>query len=116
MYIPRTYAESLVLTCRSNSPGIDDAESASTSTFVTALVFNAIVFGAELAEGKTYLYGQECKAAVFTWQGCTIEMSTALCLPSAPSAYMRALCVYLSPWASTSQAIPPSSTSPTRRP
>ncbi|KAI9446249.1 hypothetical protein H4582DRAFT_1904620 [Lactarius indigo] len=36
----------------------------------------AEVFGAELAEGKYYLFGHECKAAVFTWQGCTIEMRT----------------------------------------
>ncbi|KAH9846088.1 Pre-mRNA cleavage complex II protein Clp1-domain-containing protein [Lenzites betulinus] len=35
----------------------------------------AEVFGAELAEGKTYLFGQECKAAVYTWQGCTIEVT-----------------------------------------
>ncbi|OJT03522.1 mRNA cleavage and polyadenylation factor CLP1 [Trametes pubescens] len=35
----------------------------------------AEIFGAELAEGKTYLFGQECKAAIYTWQGCTIEMS-----------------------------------------
>ncbi|KAI6127761.1 Pre-mRNA cleavage complex II protein Clp1-domain-containing protein [Pisolithus croceorrhizus] len=35
---------------------------------------NAEIFGAELAEGKTYLFGFECKAAVFTWQGCTIVM------------------------------------------
>ncbi|KAG5653694.1 Cleavage polyadenylation factor subunit clp1 [Sphagnurus paluster] len=35
----------------------------------------AEIFGAELAEGKQYLFGSECKAAVFTWQGCTIQMS-----------------------------------------
>ncbi|KAI0807663.1 Pre-mRNA cleavage complex II protein Clp1-domain-containing protein [Fomes fomentarius] len=35
----------------------------------------AEIFGAELAEGKTYLFGEECKAAVFTWQGCTIEVT-----------------------------------------
>ncbi|KAG1891418.1 Pre-mRNA cleavage complex II protein Clp1-domain-containing protein [Suillus subluteus] len=35
----------------------------------------AEVFGAELAEGKTYLFGTECRAAVFTWQGCTLEIS-----------------------------------------
>lgn len=39
---------------------------------------NAEIFGAELAEGKTYLFGFECKAAVFTWQGCTIVMSAPL--------------------------------------
>ncbi|KAA1469407.1 hypothetical protein DENSPDRAFT_835025 [Dentipellis sp. KUC8613] len=36
---------------------------------------HAEIFGAELAEGKTYLFGWECKAAVFTWQGCTIEVT-----------------------------------------
>ncbi|SRR5229473_1510062 len=35
------------------------------------------VFGAELADGKYYLFGHECKAAIFTWQGCTIEMSSS---------------------------------------
>jgi polyribonucleotide 5'-hydroxyl-kinase len=37
---------------------------------------HAEVFGAELADGKYYLFGHECKAAIFTWQGCTIEMSS----------------------------------------
>ncbi len=37
------------------------------------------MFGAELAEGKYYLFGHECKAAIFTWQGCTIEISFAVC-------------------------------------
>ncbi|KAF7322484.1 mRNA cleavage and polyadenylation factor CLP1 [Mycena chlorophos] len=36
---------------------------------------NAEVFGAELAANRPYLFGQECKAAIYTWQGCTIEMS-----------------------------------------
>jgi len=35
----------------------------------------AEIFGAELVVGKNYLFGVECKAAVFTWRGCTIEMS-----------------------------------------
>lgn len=35
---------------------------------------NAEICGAELAEGKTYLFSLECKAAVFTWKGCTIEI------------------------------------------
>ncbi|KAG6832055.1 Cleavage polyadenylation factor subunit clp1 [Tricholoma furcatifolium] len=30
---------------------------------------NAEIFGSELAEGKQYLFGSECKAAVFTWRG-----------------------------------------------
>ncbi|KAH9833021.1 Pre-mRNA cleavage complex II protein Clp1-domain-containing protein [Rhodofomes roseus] len=34
----------------------------------------AEIFGAELAEGSVYLFGFECKAAVYTWQGCTIEV------------------------------------------
>jgi polyribonucleotide 5'-hydroxyl-kinase len=38
----------------------------------------AEVFGAELAEGNVYLFGFECKAAVFTWVGCTLEMSPCL--------------------------------------
>ncbi|KAF6763856.1 hypothetical protein DFP72DRAFT_986592 [Ephemerocybe angulata] len=37
----------------------------------------AEIFGAELVEGKTYLFTSECKAALYTWQGCVIEMSTA---------------------------------------
>ncbi|KAF8447839.1 hypothetical protein L210DRAFT_3715673 [Boletus edulis BED1] len=39
---------------------------------------HAEIFGAELAEGKSYLFGSECKAAVFTWHGCTIQMSRSL--------------------------------------
>ncbi|KAH0830677.1 hypothetical protein J3R83DRAFT_2132 [Lanmaoa asiatica] len=35
---------------------------------------HAEIFGAELAEGKSYLFGEESKAAVFTWHGCTIQM------------------------------------------
>ncbi|KAF5358007.1 hypothetical protein D9756_001285 [Leucocoprinus leucothites] len=35
----------------------------------------AEIFGAELVPGKYYLFGVECKAAVFTWKGCTIEIS-----------------------------------------
>ncbi|KAF8463804.1 Pre-mRNA cleavage complex II protein Clp1-domain-containing protein [Gautieria morchelliformis] len=34
----------------------------------------AEVFGTELAVGKTFLFGSECKAAIFTWQGCTLEV------------------------------------------
>lgn len=41
---------------------------------------HAEVFGAELADGKYYIFGHECKAAIFTWQGCTIEMSPFLSL------------------------------------
>ena len=35
----------------------------------------AEIYGCELAEGKSYLFGEECKAAVFTWRGASIEMS-----------------------------------------
>ncbi|OCH84996.1 Clp1-domain-containing protein [Obba rivulosa] len=35
---------------------------------------HAEIFGAELVEGKPYVFGSECKAAVYTWQGCTLEM------------------------------------------
>ncbi|PCH37779.1 hypothetical protein WOLCODRAFT_135845 [Wolfiporia cocos MD-104 SS10] len=35
----------------------------------------AEIFGSELAESTTYLFGLECKAAVYTWQGCTIEVT-----------------------------------------
>ncbi|KAJ7583008.1 Pre-mRNA cleavage complex II protein Clp1-domain-containing protein [Mycena floridula] len=41
---------------------------------------HAEVFGAEMTESKWYLFGSECKAAVFTWQGCTLEMSSLLYL------------------------------------
>ncbi|THH06497.1 hypothetical protein EW145_g4045 [Phellinidium pouzarii] len=35
---------------------------------------SAEVFGAELSEGVTHLFGSECKAAVYTWQGCTLQI------------------------------------------
>ena len=35
----------------------------------------AEIFGFELVEGKVYLFAFECKAAVYTWQGCVLEMS-----------------------------------------
>ncbi|KAF8660609.1 hypothetical protein AX16_001588 [Volvariella volvacea WC 439] len=46
-----------------------------TSIAIKLLKGNAEIFGAELAEGKQYVFGMECKAAVFTWQGCTIEVT-----------------------------------------
>ncbi|KAI0780453.1 Pre-mRNA cleavage complex II protein Clp1-domain-containing protein [Trametes elegans] len=46
-----------------------------TSLAIKLVTGYAEIFGAELAEGKTYLFGQECKAAVYTWQGCTIEVT-----------------------------------------
>jgi polyribonucleotide 5'-hydroxyl-kinase len=42
---------------------------------ITLLHGQAEVFGAELIEGKQHLFGGECKAAVFTWKGCTIEVT-----------------------------------------
>ncbi|PPQ93281.1 hypothetical protein CVT25_015279 [Psilocybe cyanescens] len=36
---------------------------------------HAEIFGFELAEGKVYLFGFECKAALYTWKGCVIEIS-----------------------------------------
>ncbi|KAF9227794.1 hypothetical protein BS17DRAFT_774335 [Gyrodon lividus] len=46
-----------------------------TSLAIKLVRGHAEVFGAELAEGKSYLFGSECKAAVFTWQGCTLEVT-----------------------------------------
>ncbi|KAH7889600.1 Pre-mRNA cleavage complex II protein Clp1-domain-containing protein [Phlebopus sp. FC_14] len=46
-----------------------------TSLAIKLIQGHAEVFGAELAEGQTYLFGSECKAAVFTWQGCTLQIS-----------------------------------------
>ncbi|KAG2020160.1 cleavage/polyadenylation factor ia subunit Clp1p [Coprinopsis cinerea AmutBmut pab1-1] len=46
-----------------------------TSLAIKLVRGRAEIFGAELVEGKTYLFAMECKAAVFTWNGCTIEMS-----------------------------------------
>lgn len=46
-----------------------------TSLAIKLVRGHAEVFGAELAEGKQYLFGSECKAAIFTWQGCTIEVT-----------------------------------------
>lgn len=47
---------------------------------------HAEIFGAELAEGKSYLFAAECKAAVFTWHGCTIQMSPPV-PPRVPAHY-----------------------------
>jgi len=46
-----------------------------TSLAIKLVHGQAEIFGAELAEGKPYLFGSECKAAIFTWQGCTIEVT-----------------------------------------
>ncbi|KAH8106888.1 Pre-mRNA cleavage complex II protein Clp1-domain-containing protein [Cristinia sonorae] len=48
---------------------------AGTSLAIKLLRGRAEIFGSELVEGKIYLFYEECKAAVFTWQGCTIEIS-----------------------------------------
>ncbi|TRM56420.1 hypothetical protein BD626DRAFT_507954 [Schizophyllum amplum] len=45
------------------------------STVVVKLLRGqAEIYGSELAEGKSYLFGEECKAAVYTWRGCAIEV------------------------------------------
>lgn len=36
---------------------------------------NAEVFGSEMAPGRMYLFSSECKAAILSWEGCTIQMS-----------------------------------------
>lgn len=48
---------------------------AHTNLLVKLLSGHAEVFGDELVEGKPYLFGYEARAAIFTWQGCIIEMS-----------------------------------------
>ncbi|KAH7107704.1 Pre-mRNA cleavage complex II protein Clp1-domain-containing protein [Auriculariales sp. MPI-PUGE-AT-0066] len=47
-----------------------------TTISVTVIRGTAEVFGAELAPTRTYLFGHSCKAAIFSWEGCTLEMST----------------------------------------
>ncbi|KAH0583571.1 hypothetical protein H2248_009194 [Termitomyces sp. 'cryptogamus'] len=69
-----------------------------TTLAIKLLRGHAEIFGSELAEGKQYLFGSECKAAVFTWRGCTIEMSP---LPSLPDPLAKA---YLDAKENTSQA------------
>ncbi|KIL69980.1 hypothetical protein M378DRAFT_118800 [Amanita muscaria Koide BX008] len=46
-----------------------------TTLAIKLIVGHAEIFGFELVEGKWYLFGYECKAAVYTWQGCTIEVA-----------------------------------------
>ncbi|KAJ7157002.1 Pre-mRNA cleavage complex II protein Clp1-domain-containing protein [Mycena crocata] len=46
-----------------------------TSLAVKLIRGHAEVFGAELASNKPYLFGSECKAAIFTWRGCIIEVT-----------------------------------------
>ncbi|CAE6500685.1 unnamed protein product [Rhizoctonia solani] len=48
---------------------------ANTSLAIRLTSGSAEIYGAELAPGRLYLFGGECKAAVFTWYGCTLEMS-----------------------------------------
>lgn len=35
---------------------------------------HAELFGSEMAPGRMYLFSYECKAAVFSWEGCTIQI------------------------------------------
>ncbi|KAF5315828.1 hypothetical protein D9611_004985 [Ephemerocybe angulata] len=46
-----------------------------TTFAIKLLKGRAEIFGAELVEGKTYLFTSECKAALYTWQGCVIEVT-----------------------------------------
>ncbi|KAJ7087751.1 Pre-mRNA cleavage complex II protein Clp1-domain-containing protein [Mycena epipterygia] len=46
-----------------------------TSLAIKLIRGHAEVFGAELAANKPYLFGSECKAAIFTWRGCTLEVT-----------------------------------------
>ncbi|KAI0031721.1 Clp1-domain-containing protein [Vararia minispora EC-137] len=48
-----------------------------TSLAIKLVRGRAEVFGAELVEGKTLLFAYEAKAAVFTWHGCTLEVTGA---------------------------------------
>jgi hypothetical protein len=36
---------------------------------------NAEVYSSEMAPGRTYVFSQECRAAIYSWEGCTLEMS-----------------------------------------
>ncbi|KAF9532167.1 Clp1-domain-containing protein [Crepidotus variabilis] len=46
-----------------------------TSLAIKLVEGQAEVFGFELAEAKVYLFGSECKAAVYTWKGCAIQVT-----------------------------------------
>ncbi|KAF8912084.1 Pre-mRNA cleavage complex II protein Clp1-domain-containing protein [Gymnopilus junonius] len=46
-----------------------------TSLAIKLVSGHAEIFGFELVEGKVYLFGYECKAALYTWQGCVIEVT-----------------------------------------
>lgn len=35
----------------------------------------AELFGTELVKGKKYVFGVSAKIAIYTWQGCTLEMT-----------------------------------------
>ncbi|KAL5636849.1 hypothetical protein ACGC1H_000725 [Rhizoctonia solani] len=48
---------------------------ANTSLAIRLTSGTAEIYGAELAPGRLYLFGGECKAAVFTWYGCTLEVT-----------------------------------------
>lgn len=46
-----------------------------TTLAIKLLQGHAEIFGAELGQGVSYLFGLECKAAVYTWQGCTLQVT-----------------------------------------
>lgn len=54
----------------------------------------AEIFGAELGQGVNYLFGLECKAAVFTWQGCTLQICYHF-LPFSPLIFKVYLLIFL---------------------
>jgi polyribonucleotide 5'-hydroxyl-kinase len=35
---------------------------------------HAELFGSEMAPDRMYLFSYECKAAIFSWEGCTIQI------------------------------------------
>lgn len=45
------------------------------SLVIVVLRGSAEIFGAELVEGKQHVFAGECKAAVYTWKGCSIEVT-----------------------------------------
>ncbi|KAI0797538.1 hypothetical protein C8Q75DRAFT_738679 [Abortiporus biennis] len=46
-----------------------------TSLAIKLIHGQAEIFGAELLDGKNYIFYEECKAAVYTWRGCTLEVT-----------------------------------------
>lgn len=51
-----------------------EIESKNEKVYLTLKSGLAEIFGTELVKGKLYEFGSGAKVAVFTWQGCTIEL------------------------------------------